>query len=332
MGRTRQSADLVSENNIFVDIANDRVGISSILPLAKLDVAGNIAINGVEVIDSSGVWQGSKAGIQGLQGIQGIQGITGAQGTTGAQGIQGIQGITGAQGTAGVIGVDGTQGTQGIQGITGAQGTTGTQGIQGITGAQGTTGTQGIQGITGAQGTTGTTGTTGTQGIQGITGAQGTTGTQGIQGITGAQGTTGTQGIQGITGAQGTTGTTGTTGTQGIQGATGINTWSRKTSIYTAVNGDRLIADTSGGTFTITLPATPSTGHSVVIADGADWSTTNLTVGRNGSTIEGAAENLTVDIGQIQIDLIYDGSTWEVFSTITSGGSAGFSAVTWILS
>ena len=278
MGRTRQSADLVSENNIFVDIANDRVGISSILPLAKLDVAGNIAINGVEVIDSSGVWQGSKAGIQGLQGIQGIQGITGAQGTTGAQGIQGIQGITGAQGTAGVIGVDGTQGTQGIQGITGAQGTTGTQGIQGITGAQGTTGTQGIQGITGAQGTTGTT------------------------------------------------------GTQGIQGATGINTWSRKTSIYTAVNGDRLIADTSGGTFTITLPATPSTGHSVVIADGADWSTTNLTVGRNGSTIEGAAENLTVDIGQIQIDLIYDGSTWEVFSTITSGGSAGFSAVTWILS
>ena len=120
----------------------------------------------------------------------------------------------------------------------------------------------------------------------------------------------------------------------GTVSATRVDTpWARKTSNYTAVSGDKLIADTSGGAFTITLPASPSTGDNVTIADGADWSSTNLTVARNGSTIEGSASNLTVDIGTIEIKLIYDGSTWEVFSTITSGGGGGgFSAINYILS
>jgi hypothetical protein len=110
-----------------------------------------------------------------------------------------------------------------------------------------------------------------------------------------------------------------------------LSDWSRKTANYTAVNGDRLIADTSGGTFTITLPASPSTGHSVTIADGADWATTNLTVARNSSTIEGAAENLVVDVGSVILELIYDGTTWEVFSTITGGGGGGgFSPINYI--
>jgi hypothetical protein len=36
----------------------------------------------------------------------------------------------------------------------------------------------------------------------------------------------------------------------------GSSAWVKKTSNYTAVSGDRLIADTSGGTFTVTLPST----------------------------------------------------------------------------
>lgn len=42
MGKTRQSSNLVSENNIFVDIANDRVGIGKSTPSTKLDVNGAI--------------------------------------------------------------------------------------------------------------------------------------------------------------------------------------------------------------------------------------------------------------------------------------------------
>jgi hypothetical protein len=40
MGKTRESANLVSDNNIFIDIENDRVGIGSTLPTSKLDVDG----------------------------------------------------------------------------------------------------------------------------------------------------------------------------------------------------------------------------------------------------------------------------------------------------
>ena len=92
-----------------------------------------------------------------------------------------------------------------------------------------------------------------------------------------------------------------------------LSNYSRKTSLYTAVARDQLIADTSGGSFTINLPATPSTGDLIRIADGANWTTNNLTIGRNGSTIEGAAEDLIVDIGTISLDLVYDGTTWQVF-------------------
>ena len=145
-------------------------------------------------------------------------------------------------------------------------------------------------------------------------------GAQGVQGVQGPQGTSGTIGVDG---AQGATGTQGTTGT-------GILNWTTKTSLYTASNRDAIIADTSGGSFTINLPATPSTGDYIVITDGANWETNNLIVGRNGSTIEGAAEDLTLDIGGIYIDFVYDGTTWEVYPSVSQGiqGASGFDGST----
>jgi len=89
--------------------------------------------------------------------------------------------------------------------------------------------------------------------------------------------------------------------------------YSRKTSNYTAVNGDYLIGDTSGGSFTITLPASPTTGSFVVIVDGDDWTNNNLIINRNGSTIETFSENLLLDLKGVKVELIYDSSTWEVF-------------------
>lgn len=98
------------------------------------------------------------------------------------------------------------------------------------------------------------------------------------------------------------------------QTPSGGSDYSIKTGAYTAVNGDKIVANTSGGTFTITLPATPSAGNIVTIADGADWSVTNLTVARNGSTIEGLAQDVTVDVKGISIDFVYDGTTWQIFT------------------
>ena len=65
------------------------------------------------------------------------------------------------------------------------------------------------------------------------------------------------------------------------------------------------------------MPASPEAGFIVKIADGGDWSVNNLTIDRNGSTIEGDASNLILDIGNISVEFVYDGSTWQVFATIT---------------
>jgi len=99
----------------------------------------------------------------------------------------------------------------------------------------------------------------------------------------------------------------------------GGGSWSVKTSNYTAASGDQLLANTSGGSFTITLPATPSAGNSVVIADGNNWQTNNLTVARNGSTIKGLSEDLILNIAGVKVDFVYSGSTWCVFA-FASGG------------
>ena len=99
-------------------------------------------------------------------------------------------------------------------------------------------------------------------------------------------------------------------------------TYTFTTTPVTLTTLQGVLTDTSGGAFTVTLPATPSTGAQVVVADaGANWGTNNLTVGRNGSTIGGLAQDLVCDISGANVQLIYDGTTWEVYAQI--GGNGG---------
>jgi hypothetical protein len=203
---------------------------------------------------------------------------------------------------------------------------------QGEVGPAGPEGPQGPQGPQGIQGLTGATGATGPQGPQGEPGPTGPQGPQGEQGLTGPQGPQGEQGPQGIQGEAGVgVPAGGSTGqvlskssasdydTAWVDVSAGQSPWVNVTANYTAVNGDRLIANTSGGTFTITLPSTPSTGSSIEIADGADFYSNNLNVARNGSTIEGLSEDLILDVKGTKVTLIYDGSTWQLFATIGVG-------------
>lgn len=46
MGKTRQSANLVSKGNIFSDVTHSRVGIQSSSPTSALDVNGEIKASG----------------------------------------------------------------------------------------------------------------------------------------------------------------------------------------------------------------------------------------------------------------------------------------------
>jgi hypothetical protein len=83
---------------------------------------------------------------------------------------------------------------------------------------------------------------------------------------------------------------------------------------YTAVSGDQLLVNTSGGGLgvpvTVTLPATPSVGDEVTIIDsGNAFGSNNLTVARNGSNILGNASNLTVSTNGAAFTLVYVNAT-----------------------
>jgi hypothetical protein len=59
-----------------------------------------------------------------------------------------------------------------------------------------------------------------------------------------------------------------------------------------------------------------------VVADaGNNWSTNPLYVGRNGSTINNLAEDLACDVTGTSVQLVYDGTTWEVYTQ--GGGTTG---------
>lgn len=99
--------------------------------------------------------------------------------------------------------------------------------------------------------------------------------------------------------------------------------WVKKTAAYTAVAGDRIIGDTTAGPFTITLPAAATAGDTIEFTDGNSWATNNLTIARNGLTIEGAANDVAFDVKGITVQFIYDGSTWQVTTTLGAKGAQG---------
>ena len=103
------------------------------------------------------------------------------------------------------------------------------------------------------------------------------------------------------------------TGDLTVNGAPVGRTPLLKSSSYTASNGEYVVA-TAGG-ITITLPASPSTGDYVEIHDGTGAAaTSNITVGRNGESVAGAAEDFTLDVNYAKLHMVYVGGSvgWTV--------------------
>lgn len=87
--------------------------------------------------------------------------------------------------------------------------------------------------------------------------------------------------------------------------------------IYLNTNADVrsaiYLVDTSGGTFTLTLPASPATGTIITFIDAnANWYKTPWTLARNGNTIMQYAANLTVNVADQEFSIWYNGSDWRL--------------------
>jgi hypothetical protein len=112
-------------------------------------------------------------------------------------------------------------------------------------------------------------------------------------------------------------------GTSWISAAGGGGAWTKITTTTTATTKKQYVTDTTAGAFTVTLPATPAAGDYVYFMDAGNWAVNNLTVARNGSTIEASATNLVLDVRGLMVQLIFDGTTWQVMSNIGPQGPIG---------
>jgi hypothetical protein len=94
-------------------------------------------------------------------------------------------------------------------------------------------------------------------------------------------------------------------GTNWVNKLTDFQVSTTATSL-TASSWDYVIV--TAATQTITLPASPANGDLVGVSVG-DF--TDTVVGRNGNTISGLAEDLTIDVANMGVVLIYSSSTTD---------------------
>jgi len=85
-------------------------------------------------------------------------------------------------------------------------------------------------------------------------------------------------------------------------------------SPVTGVEGKTYAVDCSSAAVTITLPASPALGDKIGVYDrGGDASTNNITVGRNGKNIKGAAEDYIIDLAYGNVTFDYNGTDWQLY-------------------
>ena len=117
-------------------------------------------------------------------------------------------------------------------------------------------------------------------------------------------------------------------------GGTGVVSWdtaSIKTTGFTAVTGTGYFCNTTGGAFTVTLPASPSAGDVVGVADYAKtFDTDNLTLGRNSEKIGGDADDALITTEGVAVTLVYVDSTkgWLVTDSGLQSDAPGPTFVT----
>jgi hypothetical protein len=131
--------------------------------------------------------------------------------------------------------------------------------------------------------------------------------------------TTTTTGTLRVTGGVGVTGQVTAATVSGstiiaTSGSSGIIGYENRTGTATLPNTDRKYIVSNTGAITLTLPSTTTDGRTIVLADGNNFSSFNVTVARGPNTIGGLAENLILNLEGSKVELVYRGGDWKVFA------------------
>lgn len=95
-------------------------------------------------------------------------------------------------------------------------------------------------------------------------------------------------------------------------GGSGGYSVTNQTADYTASDRDFVMADSSAGTITISLPSGPTQGDFVGVKKVSSSGNT-VSVSGNGNNINGESHNVTLTNRGDELEFIYDGTDWEVF-------------------
>lgn len=93
--------------------------------------------------------------------------------------------------------------------------------------------------------------------------------------------------------------------------------YSVQTASFLAAPGDRVITDTTGGSFTATLPASPLLGDTVVLLGPGTFVANPLTIDPGVLPIDGAAGTLLMDSNVARMEFVFYGAGTGWISIIT---------------
>lgn len=100
---------------------------------------------------------------------------------------------------------------------------------------------------------------------------------------------------------------------------------SLQSASFTASAGYAYPVDTTSGAITVTLPASPATGHTIQVLDVSATADTNfITLARNGNKINGATANSALGKERGVVSVVYSGSSqgWVVSATAGTGATS----------